>query len=321
MKILYVAELVGKAGLYAFKKGMGEFKKSGALPEGLLPWGGAVDFVIVCADGATGGNGLGRNHAAYIRKLGADVLTTGECCFYKKDLTENIEKIPYVLRPENLNAGAPGIGSRIFKVGNEKVAVTVLLGQSGFGKIHGDNPFSMLPSLLERLRQETPYVIVDFHAGATGEKKTLFALADGRCSAVIGSHTRVQTADETVLPGGTAVITDAGRTGSAESVGGVDIEGRIGEYLSGIPDWTKEAIDKPELQGALIDLDKNGKALSIRRIRLPLPGMVRQENPGQGGGNGRATEDETGAGDASGDTVKDAAEDPAGDEAARRGPG
>jgi metallophosphoesterase (TIGR00282 family) len=297
MKILYVAELVGKAGLYAFKKGMAEFKKGGSPAERQSPPGDAVDFVIVCADGVTGGNGLGRNHAAYIRKLGADALTTGECCFYKKDLTENIEKIPYVLRPENLNAGAPGIGSRIFKAGSEKVAVTVLLGQSGFGKLHGDNPFSLLPSLLERLRQETPYVIVDFHAGATGEKKTLFALADGRCSAVIGSHTRVQTADETVLPGGTAVITDAGRTGSAESVGGVDIEGRIGEYLSGIPDWTREATDKPELQGVLLDLDKKGKALSIRRVRLPLPGMARKEEPDQGEGSGRAAEDGADSGD------------------------
>jgi metallophosphoesterase (TIGR00282 family) len=266
MKILYVAELVGKAGLYAFKKGMAELRKSESF-----------DFVIACADGLTGGNGLGRNHAAYIRKLGAHVLTTGECCFYKKDLTENIEKIPYVLRPENLNAGAPGIGARIYKAGNEKVAVTVLLGQSGFGKVHGDNPFFLLSSLLERLRQETPYVIVDFHAGATGEKKTLFAEADGRCSAVIGSHTRVQTADETVLPGGTAVISDAGRTGSAESVGGVEIQGRIKEYLSGIPEWTKEALDKPELQGVILDLDKSGRALSIRRLRLPLPGMVPQE--------------------------------------------
>jgi metallophosphoesterase (TIGR00282 family) len=273
MKILYVAELVGKAGLYAFKKGIAELKKTDP-----------VGFTIVCADGVTGGNGLGRNHAAYIRKLGADVLTTGECCFYKKDLTENIEKISYVLRPENLNAGAPGIGARVFKAGNEKVAVAVLLGQSGFGKLHGDNPFSLLPSLLERLRQETPYVIVDFHAGATGEKKTLFAAADGRCSAVIGSHCRVQTGDEMVLPGGTAVITDAGRTGSTESIGGAEIEGRINEYLTGIPDWTKEAVEKPELQGVLIDLDKSGRALSIRRVRLPLPEMIRTEDPSAGEG-------------------------------------
>jgi metallophosphoesterase (TIGR00282 family) len=280
MKILYVAEIVGKAGIYAFKKGLPELRQR-------KPF----DFLIACADGATGGNGLGRNHAAYLRKLGAQVLTTGECCFYKKDLTENLAKLPYVLRPENLNPEAPGIGSRIYKAGNEKVAVAVLLGQSGFGRIHGNNPYSMLPSLLERLRQETPLVIVDFHAEATAEKKTLFALADGRCSAVFGSHTRVQTTDELILPGGTAVICDAGRTGSAESVGGTETETRIQEYLSGIPEWTREARARPELQGVLVELDATGKALSIERIRLALPEMpVKDEEKAAGGAE---TGDET----------------------------
>jgi metallophosphoesterase (TIGR00282 family) len=260
LKILYVAELVGKAGVYAFKKALPELKRR-------RPW----DFLIVCADGATGGNGLGRNHAAYLHKLGANVLTLGECCYYKKDLTENIEKMPYILRPENLNPEAPGFGSRIYKAGGEKIAVTVLLGQNGFSRLHGASPFSMLPVLLERLRQETPYVIVDFHAQASAEKKALFFAADGRCSAVIGSHTRVQTADERVLKGGTAIISDAGRTGSLESVGGCDIASRIQEYISGIPDWTKDAWDKPELQGVYIDTGNDGRALSIERIRVEVP--------------------------------------------------
>ncbi|MDR3138826.1 MAG: YmdB family metallophosphoesterase [Treponema sp.] len=260
MKILYIAELVGKAGVYAYKKG---------LP--LLKQQRDIDFVITCADGATGGNGLGRNHAAYIRKLGTQVITTGECCFYKKDLVENFEKIPYVLRPENLNPAAPGFGSRIFKVGEHKIAVAVLLGQNGFTRLHGDNPYSALPVLLERLRQETPYIIVDFHAGATAEKQTFFALAAGHCSAVIGSHNRVQTADARILAGGTAVITDAGRTGSTDSVGGNDRASRIQEYISGIPEWTRDAWDKCELQGVFINLNSQGKALSIERIRQALP--------------------------------------------------
>ncbi|MDR1898948.1 MAG: YmdB family metallophosphoesterase [Treponema sp.] len=264
MKILYIAELVGKTGVYAFKQALPELHKR-------YPW----DFLILNADGATGGNGLGRNHAAYLRKLGANVLTTGECCFYKKDLTENIEKIPYVLRPENLNSGAPGFGSRIYKTaagnGAARVAVAVLLGQSGFTRLHGNNPFAMLPVLLERLKRETPYVIVDFHASATAEKQTLFAAADGLCSAVIGSHCRVQTSDQRVLPGGTAVISDAGRTGSACSVGGSDINSRIQEYLSGIPDWTREAWAKPELQGVYLDIGAGGKALSIHRVKLSVP--------------------------------------------------
>ncbi|GHV76155.1 metallophosphoesterase [Spirochaetia bacterium] len=266
MKVLYIAEIVGKAGVYALKMALPELKKQKP-----------ADFIIAGADGVTGGNGLGRNHAAYLRKLGVQVLCTGECCFYKKDLVENLGKIPYVLRPENLNPQAPGIGARVYTTGTTKVAVAVLLGQSGFTRLHGDNPFARIPVLLERLRRETPYVIVDFHAEATAEKRTLFALADGACSAVIGSHTRVQTADETVLPGGTAVITDAGRTGSRNSVGGVDKDERIKEYLTGIPDWTREAWEQPELQGVYLDIDSRGKSLSIERIQWPVPELPVKE--------------------------------------------
>jgi metallophosphoesterase (TIGR00282 family) len=257
MKILYVAELVGKAGVFALKKALPELKSR-------RPW----DFLIVNADGATGGNGLGRSHAAYIHKLGADAITLGERCFYKKDLTENIEKTPFILRPENLNSGAPGIGSRVFKAGREKVAVAALIGQNCFNRIHANSPFTALPALLERLKKQTPYVIVDFHAQASAEKKTLFYAADGLCSAVIGSRTRVQTADETILPGGTAVISDAGRTGSFQSVGGCDINSRIREYITGIPDWTKDAWEAPELQGVYLDIGGDGKALSIERVRV-----------------------------------------------------
>jgi len=263
MKILYIAELVGKAGVYALKKGLGELKNKYA-------W----DFLIVCADGATGGNGLGRTHAAYIHKMGANVITLGECCFYKKDLTENIDKTSYVLRPENLNPQAPGIGAKIFKAGNEKIGVAVLLGQNGFNRLHANSPLASLSAVVERLRQETPYIIIDFHAQATAEKKTLFYAADGLCSAVIGSHTRVQTADETVLPKGTAVITDAGRSGSGESVGGCEINSRIQEYLTGVQDWTKEAWDKPQLQGVFLNINKNGKANSINRFKIDIAAPV-----------------------------------------------
>jgi metallophosphoesterase (TIGR00282 family) len=277
MNILYVAELVGKAGIYALKKGLPILKNR-------YSW----DFLILNANGATGGSGLGRNHAAYLRKLGANVLTTGECCFYKKDLTENLEKIPYVLRPENLNSEAPGFGSRIYKTENGKIAVAVLLGQSGFTRLHGNNPFALLPSLLERLRQETPYVVVDFHAEATAEKRTLFYAADGRCSAVIGSHSRVQTADEAVLPGGAAVITDAGRTGSIQSVGGCDVKSRIQEYLSGIPDWTRDAAAQPEIQGVFIELGRDGKARSIERFRESLPAYQTAADPAADNGDDAA---------------------------------
>ncbi|MCL2801521.1 MAG: YmdB family metallophosphoesterase [Treponema sp.] len=258
MKVLYAAEIVGKTGVYTLKKTLPELKKQ-------YPW----DFLIVCADGATGGNGLGRNHAAYIHKLGADVITLGDCCFFKKDLTENIDKTHYVLRPENLNSDAPGIGYRIFKTNTgEKIAVAVLLGQNGFTRLHASSPFDTLPSLIEKIKKQTPHIIIDFHAQASAEKKTFFHAADGLCSAVIGSHTRVQTSDEAIMKNGTAVISDAGRTGSQQSVGGCDINSRIKEYLTGIPDWTKDASEAPELQGVYIDIGKDGKALSIERVRI-----------------------------------------------------
>lgn len=267
MRILYVAEVVGKAGVYAMKT---------ALPA--LQRERGIDFTVACADGATGGYGLGRNHAAYLRKLGADTLTTGECVFYKKDLVENIGHMPYVLRPANLTASAPGLGSRTYGAGGRKVAVAVLLGQAGFGRLHADNPYAALPVLLERLRRETPFVIVDFHASATAEKLSLFALADGRCSAIIGSHARVQTTDERVMPLGTATICDAGRTGSFDSVGGTEIASRIAEYRTGIPDWTRDAWGRPELQGVLIDIRDDGKASSIERIRIACPRPEKAED-------------------------------------------
>ena len=270
MKILYIAEMVGKAGIFALKK---------TLP--LLRKEKNIDFTVVNADGATGGNGLGRHHAGYIKKLGADAITTGDCCFYKKDLVESW--VPYVVRPYNLSEmhgddkdKLPGYGWRIFQTGNNaKVAVAVLLG-ANFSRLKAENPFVKFPALLEKLASHTPFIVLDFHAWASGEKKTLFAAAAGSCTAIIGSHNKVPTADEEIIDG-TAVICDAGRTGSAESVGGNNIDSRIREYLTGIPDWTKEAWDKCEVQGVIIEADGKGKALSIERIRVPVSNPDRED--------------------------------------------
>jgi metallophosphoesterase (TIGR00282 family) len=259
VRLLYVAEIVGKAGIYCFKKTIADLKNEKK-----------IDFVIAGCDGATGGGGLGYNHAMYLHKLGADVLTMGDCCFYKRDLTEKFDKTLFALRPVNLQCGAPGAGYRYYKAGDRKIAVAVLLGQFGFGRIHAENPLAFLDGLLEKLRAETPIVVLDIHAVTSAEKQVLFAAVSGRVSAAIGSHTRVQTADEHILTGGTAVITDAGRSGSFYSTGGVETESRIKEYITGIPEWTKEAWEGCELQGVLVDIDDNGKALTIERLRVPV---------------------------------------------------
>jgi len=257
IRVLYISEIVGKAGIWCVKTSLGALRASEK-----------PDLVVANADGATGSRGLGRQHAGYLRKLGVDVLTGGDSIYYKKDLVESLDSLPFVIRPANYPAESPGRGWRFANAGKSRVAVVSLIGRAGFNRVHGDNPFTLLPGLVDRLHQETPYVLVDFHSAATAEKQALFFHADGLVSAVIGSHGRVATSDETILPGGTAVITDAGRTGSLDSVGGCESEARIREYLTRIPDWSRDAWARPVIQGVVIDIDDRGHSRGIRRIRV-----------------------------------------------------
>jgi 2',3'-cyclic-nucleotide 2'-phosphodiesterase len=256
VRILYIAEIVGKTGVFTVKNLLPGLKKD------LAP-----DLVVACADGATGGAGVGRAHAAYLRKLGVDILTTGERAFYKKDIVELFPKASWLLRPANYPYGVPGHGWKIHVTENGRVAVIQLLGQSGFTRTHLANPFLLMDDLLSRLRSETPTVIVEFHAATTAEKITMAAHLDGRVTAVIGAHTRVPAADAHVSAKGTASITDAGRTGTSISVGGMDPEARIREYLTGIPEWARDGGQALELQGCLVEADGGGKALSIEPVR------------------------------------------------------
>lgn len=256
LKILYIAEIVGKAGIWSVKTGLASLKKREK-----------PDVVIANADGATGCAGLGRQHAGYLKKMGIDVITGGDSILFKKDLVESLDSVPYVLRPANYPPECPGRGWKMVQAGPHRVAVVSLLGRVGFSRVHGDNPFTLLPLLAERLRRETPYIVVDFHSGASAEKLAFFHHAAPQVSAVIGSHSRVQTADETVLLGKCAVITDAGRTGSIDSVGGCEIRSKIREYMSCVPDWSRDAWSRCELQGVCIELGDDGRAAAITRFR------------------------------------------------------
>ncbi len=157
----------------------------------------------------------------------------------------------------------------IFEKNGRKIAVMSLLGVAGFKRVHLKNPFSLLSKLLESIVPETKSVILDFHAVTTAEKATMFAMADGKLSAVIGTHTKALTADDHVMAGGTAVITDAGRTGSLGSVAGLDPEIEIRKLTTLVHEYSKEAWAMLELQGAIIEIDDEGKAVSIERIREP----------------------------------------------------
>jgi len=260
IRILCIGEIVGKSGIFALKKLLPALKKERR-----------IDFTLACANGATGGAGLGKAHSAYLRKLGIDVLTLGEAAFFKKDIVEAFPVSPWLLRPANHPPGVPGRGLRVYKTGGAAmpVAVIQLLGQAGFGRIHLDNPFLTLDAALEHLKSEARTIILDFRATTTAEKIAMARYADGRVSAVIGSHARAITADARVSRAGTASITDTGRTGSLESVGGMDPETRIREYLTGIPQWSREAVAAPELQGCIVDVGDDGRATAIEAFRIP----------------------------------------------------
>jgi metallophosphoesterase (TIGR00282 family) len=267
-RILFIGEIVGSSGVFTVKS---------LLPQLRHQYG--VGLVIANGEGATGGFGIGKNHAVYLHKLGVDVITTGDCVYFKKDMVPHIAKARYMLRPCNYPWDNPGRGWLIAGQ-SRKIGVVNVLGQSGFSRVHLANPYHVLPKILERMRGETNAIVVDYHAATTAEKGTLSHFLKGQVTAVIGTHQKVQTADERILDGGTAAITDVGRTGSLESVGGLLPEIEIRKFLSQIPEPSRAAWDRLELQGVLLDVDEEGHATRIERLRVPCT-----EVPNAGKGN------------------------------------
>lgn len=273
LRVVFLGEIVGKTGVFVLKSLLKEIK------DRYRP-----DFVVAGADSATGGAGLGVQHAVYLRKLGVDCLTLGECAYYKLDMTEFFPKAPWVLRPANLPYEDPGRGWRVFQAGKAKLAVVSLLGQASFPRVHAENPLRTLDYLVERVHKETANILVDFHASATAEKLTLTAYADGKVSAVVGTHGKALTADARVSAKGTAAITDAGRTGSLISVGGLDPDSRVKEYLTAVRVWEGDGTLGLEAQGVVLDIDDEGKALGIESFRIPC-----EEKMDERAGNGQGS--------------------------------
>ncbi len=257
VRILYIGEIVGSSGVFCVKSTLASLKGERG-----------IDFVVACGDGATGGFGIGKNHSIYLHKLGVDIITSGECIYYKLDMVPHLAKAPYVLRPANYPPGNPGRGWAVMQVGEEKVAVVNLLGQAGFDRVHLYNPFLLIPELLKRIAAETPVILVDFHAVTTAEKYSMFYHLDGQVSAVIGSHTKILSADVGLLPGGTAVVSGSGRTGSVQSVGGLEPEIEIRKFLTQIPERSRICWRELELQGVLIEVDGKGRAAAIETLRV-----------------------------------------------------
>ena len=291
MRIFYIAEITGKVGVWAVKKNIAEIKRR------YQP-----DFIIASAGMATGAGGLGKQHAGYLRKMGIDCITGGDCIFQKKDLVENLPQMPFVLRPCNLPEHSLGAGYRYFTARNGgKLAVVSILGRVGRHRLLADNPFTLMQALLPKIERETPFIVADFSSTATAEKQTMAFFLAGRISALVGSGSGAATADERLMSAEcdlsgagsadahidmqtatvetgceqqsrkTAYITDAGRTGSFDSVGGHAPSGKIREYRTGLFEYPQETWQRVCIQGVDIELDGAGGALSIERVRIEIP--------------------------------------------------
>ena len=225
-----------------------------------------IDMVIANGENSAGGSGITVNTAAEIFDSGVNIMTTGDHLWDQKEVTMLLHTEPRFLRPLNYPPGTDGRGSTIWHSDKgPPVAVLNLQGRTFMPAL--ENPFLMGEAEVEHLRQVTKIIFVDMHAEATSEKIAIARMLDGKVSAVVGTHTHVQTADEQIFPGGTAYLTDAGFTGPHESVLGREIEPVIRRFRTNTPQKFGVASGRIKLQGALIEIDdKTGKALSIQRI-------------------------------------------------------
>ena len=229
-----------------------------------------ADVAVVNVENSAAGFGVTPLIARTFLEQGVDVMTSGNHIWDRKEIIEYIVKENLLLRPANYPSGTPGVGSAVVKAGPHKVAVLNLMGRVFLPNL--DCPFRKADEEVTRLRNETPIVIVDMHSEATSESQAMGWYLDGRVSAVVGTHRHVQTADERILPQGTAFITDLGMTGPVNSVIGVEPELAISRFLTQMPNRFEAAKGPAALHGAVIRIDPDtGRALSIERLSVPLP--------------------------------------------------
>lgn len=261
VRILFIGDIVGEPGRKAVKMLLPRLRERHAL-----------DFVVANGENSAGGSGITPKTAEEIFAAGVDVITSGDHLWDQKDVLELLADEKRFLRPMNYPPTVPGRGSGLFELQNSKglLGVMNLQGRT-FMQPPLENPFLLAADEVKKLRERTKIIFVDFHAEATSEKIAFGRMLDGHASAVIGTHTHVQTADEQVFPGGTAYLTDAGFTGPHESILGREIEPIIKRFLTAMPQRFEVAKNNILLQGALIEVDEaSGKALKIQRVSEAL---------------------------------------------------
>jgi metallophosphoesterase (TIGR00282 family) len=256
MKILLVGDIVGKGGRQAVVA---------LIPKLLKELD--CEFCVANGENMAGGGGMTRRCLNSLSEARINVVTGGDHMWDQKDLVETIDQFPNVLRPANLSATQPGRGYGIFEAPNgRRVAVISLLGRT-FVNTNSDCPFEAADRILKEIAEQTPIILVDFHAEATSEKIALGRYLDGRVTAVLGTHTHVPTADEQIFPGGTAFQCDLGMVGARESILGRAIPPILQRFSTGMPARFTVVEKGIRLQGAVVTCDpQTGRATHIERV-------------------------------------------------------
>ena len=259
MKVLFIGDIVGEPGRRAVKQLVPVLRERHTL-----------DIVIANGENSAGGSGITPGTAKEIFDAGVDIITSGDHLWDQKEVVELLVNEPRFVRPLNYPEGTQGQGSALLRLpGKPTLAVVNVQGRTFMPPL--ENPFLMMQAEVERLRQITHLIFVDMHAEATSEKIALARMLDGKVSAVVGTHTHVQTADEQIFPGGTAFLCDAGCTGPQESVLGREIEPIIRRFLTNTPQRFGVAKGRVFLHGVVIEIeDDSGRAVKIQRISEPL---------------------------------------------------
>lgn len=257
MRILFIGDIVGRPGRELVRRGLAALVEHHA-----------IDLVIANAENAAAGFGITREIGEQLLEWGVDVMTSGNHIWDKKEALDYIGTEPRLLRPANFPAGAPGNGRYLARTKDDvSVGVVNVMGRAFMAPL--DNPFAVVLREIEALRARTRIIFVDFHAEATSEKIAMGWHLDGKVTAVVGTHTHVQTSDERILPKGTAYLTDVGMTGPHDSVVGVEIDAALGKFLTGLPARFETASGNPRLHAVIVDADEQtGLATDIERLSL-----------------------------------------------------
>ena len=255
MRILMVGDVVGRPGRYFFMEQTPELKQRKK-----------IDMVVVNGENAAHGKGLTPNIFDELIRGGADVVTTGNHIWDNSTVLQIIDTEPFLLRPANYPEGTPGKGFCIYPVGRKSIGVINMAGRI-FMQPPMDDPFRLGDKILKYLKKNCDIILVDFHAEATSEKLAFANYLDGQVTAVVGTHTHVQTADEKILPKGTAYISDLGMVGAEHSILGMAIEPVVRKFLTGRPSKFEVAEGAAVYCALLIDInDKTNKAVKVERI-------------------------------------------------------